>query len=523
MNNLTSAVFLLALVGSGAVPNAVDAVGGPWPIGVVVAVGTLVAFRALIDVPFDRWKWRHERDFGLTPTTAAQFARDQVVDSLTNIGVFSAMFVPMWAVIRATDRWWLLAWAVFAIGVIVLNGVGPVLLSPISNRFTRLDDPALERRLVAFSREAGVRVAAVYVMDASRRTTVHNAYVAGFGRWRRIVVFDTLLTGPPEVIEFVLAHEIGHLRRHHVFKNVTLLLLSLLPGFWLIGTVVSWEPMLRFAGIASPRHPGALVVLLPVLTVAMWGVRAISAALSRFHERQADLDALEFTRDADAGDATFRSANEHGIGNLEPGWLARIQMSHPLFHERLEFVSQWRSARNVGLVFTDIVDSTPMVQRLGDRRWFDLLREHDELVRTHVAARGGAVADHTGDGFLLVFDDAGSAVLCAVEIQRALSAARDCGALSEPIAVRMGVHAGEVVRQGANVFGREVHLAARVASAASGQEILVTAGVRDSLHASQRFTFDDAGVMDFKGFEGGFRTYRAEWRVAEIAELATVS
>ena len=124
------------------------------------------------------------------------------------------------------------------------------------------------------------------------------------------------------------------------------------------------------------------------------------------------------------------------------------------------------------MMFTDIVGSTALITVIGDPAWRDLRRWHDATLRTHFDRHAGHEVDHAGDGFLVAFDVAGSAVACAVDIQRALIEHRRLSGFAP--SVRIGIHAGDVQRDGSAYAGTALHVAARVAATAGAGEILAT-------------------------------------------------
>ena len=153
----------------------------------------------------------------------------------------------------------------------------------------------------------------------------------------------------------------------------------------------------------------------------------------------------------------------------------------------------------VAIVFSDIEGSTALNERIGDRAWVRLIDRHDKLVSRHVKRHSGYVVKSQGDGFMIAFAQPEQAVWCSMDIQREL-AKRPNG-----IRVRIGIHAGKSVRRGDDLFGRNVAMAARVAAAAEGGEILVSESVRDAV--GDDVTFDDGRDVDLKGFSGTYRLY----------------
>ena len=155
---------------------------------------------------------------------------------------------------------------------------------------------------------------------------------------------------------------------------------------------------------------------------------------------------------------------------------------------------------NVAILFSDIEESTALNERIGDRAWVRLIGRHDKMIRRYVKSHRGHVVKSQGDGFMIAFAEAEQAVLCGVDVQRALRR-RPNG-----IRVRIGIHAGKSVRRGDDLFGRNVAMAARVAAHADGGQTLVSESVRDAVTGDD-IAFDDGRDVELKGFSGQHRLY----------------
>jgi len=153
------------------------------------------------------------------------------------------------------------------------------------------------------------------------------------------------------------------------------------------------------------------------------------------------------------------------------------------------------------ILFTDIVGSTEVAHRLGDRAWTDLLARHHDLVRRQLDRFRGREIDTTGDGFLAGFDGPARAIRCAVAIREAI------GSLG--IDIRAGLHTGEVEIMGDKLAGVAVHTGARVASQAGAGEVLVSSTVKD-LVAGSGIEFEDRGTRQLKGVPGEWRLFAVE-------------
>jgi class 3 adenylate cyclase len=162
----------------------------------------------------------------------------------------------------------------------------------------------------------------------------------------------------------------------------------------------------------------------------------------------------------------------------------------------------------VTIMFSDIEGSTAMADRLGDARFMEVLREHNAIIRDQIKTNAGFEVKSEGDGFMVAFQSAGKALACAAAMQKALADRN--GAAGEPIRVRIGLHAGEVIKEGEDFFGRNVIMAARVASQAHGGEILAS-GVVKALVAGSDVTWGELRTVELKGLSGDHEIWPVNW------------
>lgn len=162
---------------------------------------------------------------------------------------------------------------------------------------------------------------------------------------------------------------------------------------------------------------------------------------------------------------------------------------------------------NVVILFSDIEDSTALNEQMGDRAWVKLIERHAKLIRRLVNDHSGHVVKSQGDGFMVAFAHPDEAVRCSIAVQRALSGGVN-RAYDGDIRVRIGIHMGQSVRRGDDLLGRNVAMAARVATEAHGGEILVSESVHDAV--GDDFTFGAVREVELKGFSGTHRVYPVE-------------
>jgi STE24 endopeptidase len=312
------------------------ALGGPalWR-GVAFLLAMAVVER-LVALPFRLWgTFAIEARFGFNRTTPALFARDLLKGSAISLLIGAPLlFAGLWVMRHAGGLWWLYAWAGLVVLMLVAPPVYVRLIAPRFNRFTPLADAGLRARLEALLARCGFRSDGLFTMDASRRSTRGNAYFIGFGRTKRIVLFDTLLERhPPEEIEAVVAHELGHFRRGHVLwgmlRGVAILFVVLAGIGWL-----ARQPWL-LAGFGLGAIPPAEAAA-PALAVCMLLAGLLSPpmellgnAISRRHEFEADAFAAGQAGAAPMVAALLRLARDNASSLTPDPLYALAHFSHP--------------------------------------------------------------------------------------------------------------------------------------------------------------------------------------------------
>jgi class 3 adenylate cyclase len=194
-----------------------------------------------------------------------------------------------------------------------------------------------------------------------------------------------------------------------------------------------------------------------------------------------------------------------------PGWSALESIAQSVEMERPDLGAVAAPNGTVTIMFSDIEGSTVLSEQLGDERWLKLLHGHNAVIRRQLAAHRGFEVKSQGDGFMVAFDSAGSALRCAIAIQRDLAARRDRSG-SQVLRVRIGLHTGEVIREQEDFFGHTVILAARIGAKANGGQILVSAVLRGLVTGSHEFQFGESREEKLKGLQDPERVYEVCWQ-----------
>jgi STE24 endopeptidase len=281
-------------------------------------------------------------DVGLATQSWRGWAQDVVKATALNAGLSAGgAAIAIGLMRRERERWWI-AGAAGSVGLgVLVTFVGPVVLDPIFNRFTPLADRRTRDDVLELARAAGVRVAGVYEMDASRRTTAANAYVNGIGATRRVVLFDTLLrTFSRDEARLVVAHELAHVRNRDVLRGLAQMAIVAAPSMRAVAALTDQ--------LEDGRAPSGGTV--PALALSFGIVSAVASIaglpLIRNVERRADAFALELTDAPEAFVSFERKIVLQNLADPDPSrWLTRLLATHPSTLERIGIAKAYAATR----------------------------------------------------------------------------------------------------------------------------------------------------------------------------------
>ena len=343
-------VVTLAIIGFGITGKVIRFLGGgPWELQVAEAVAMLIVADSICGLGFAAWReLSYDKRWERSNQTPRQFVTDQVKNLAIGAVLLSVLAVPIWAVVRATSLWWLWAWVIFALFTAVLATLFPVVILPRFNTFTPLEDGELRTALLATARLVEADVSEILVEDTSKRDRRTNAYVAGLGRTRRLVICDTMVVQPPDELTCVAAHELGHWKLRHSARLVPFMVVTSLVAFAVVGATLPTHTVLRFAHARSLADPVMVLPFLGLFMVALALTNLATAWLSRVHERQADLFALEALGASCVPSflAMMRTLYTYNLADLTPGPWKRLKATHPHGAERLAMTSAWAARRD---------------------------------------------------------------------------------------------------------------------------------------------------------------------------------
>jgi len=312
----------------------------------------LTLIQTVLDIPFSLYgTFRIENRFGFNTMTTRLWLSDLGKSTAISAVILTLMIAGAFSLVRwSPGFWWLWVWGFFAVVSIFFMYVSPYLIEPLFYKFEPVKDAELEQGIRRLMEKAGLHVSRVMQMDASRRSRHSNAYFTGIGRVKRIVLYDTLLTqmNRQEIIT-ILAHEVGHWKKGHVWKRLVMTEIGGLLGFYAAFRLLQWGGLPGVLGLPHASFPAQLVILGFISSLLMFPFTALSSWLSRRHEWQADRFAEELSGTPAALATALVKLNRENLGNLHPHPLyAKFYYSHPPVVERVQRLRKSAPAADVG-------------------------------------------------------------------------------------------------------------------------------------------------------------------------------
>lgn len=303
----------------------------------------------ILFLPLDLYSFYLGHKYGITTQSLHSWSGDLIKSYWINLLYSSITFGVLFVLIRRSKRWWFYAWLLTIPFTLFLYFIQPILLEPLYNEFKPLQDVALKEDILALAARADIPANQVYEVDMSKKTNAMNAYVTGIGSSARIVLWDTTLQKlDREEILFVMAHEMGHYVKKHVYWNLGTYIVSSFIFFWILHKVLD-RFVERFGGVWGVRSKQDFAVLPFILLLASFlsfMSSPITNAISRSNEHSSDVYALELTNQSEAAVTTFQKLSAEGLSHPNPPAIVRFFMyTHPTIVERIRFAANYEYER----------------------------------------------------------------------------------------------------------------------------------------------------------------------------------
>ncbi len=326
--------------------NFIDSFARQFALGLILTgllfTGSVFLLSYLFSLPFSIYfTFVIEEQFGFNKTTVKTF----IVDRIKGLLLSALLGVPLLAMLlwffEATGELaWLYSWLGVSLFTFIVQFLAPVLIMPLFNKFTPLDDGELKEKITAYAQEQKFALEGIYTMDGSKRSTRLNAFFTGFGRFRRIVFFDTLMEKlDDDEIVVVLAHEMGHFKRKHIPKMMVASILQSGLMFFILSLFLKNELLFAAFGMEHISIYASLIFFLFLYSPISFLLSILSSIFSRKYEYESDAFAVQTTNLGGALISGLKKLSVHNLSNLTPHPLnVFLNYSHPPVLERIQAI-----------------------------------------------------------------------------------------------------------------------------------------------------------------------------------------
>ena len=315
---------------------------GPVPSGLIY-IGVLVLLKAVLSLPFSVYAtFVIEERFGFNKTTWQTY----VMDLLKGLILALLLGTPLLAAILVFFQYagpyaWWYCWIGVTLYMLVVQFIAPTWIMPLFNKFIPLEEGELKSAILAYANAINFPLENVYQMDGSRRSTKSNAFFTGFGKHKRIVLFDTLIRQHTvNELVAVLAHEMGHYKKKHIRQALILGILQTGLMLFLLSHFIAYQGLFDAFYMAQQSVYAGILFFAMLYAPIDFFVGILMQILSRKNETAADQFAAETTKDPGSMVAALKKLSVDNLSNLTPHpFYVFLNYSHPPVLQRIQFLS----------------------------------------------------------------------------------------------------------------------------------------------------------------------------------------
>jgi STE24 endopeptidase len=318
---------------------------GPIPAGLIY-IGMLMLIRTILFLPFNIYDtFVIEERFGFNKTTPKTFVLDLLKTLGLSVLLGGIVLSGVLAFFQYTgDNAWWYCWIGVSVFMLAMQYIAPTWIMPLFNKYEPLEDGELRNAIFSYAGKIKFSLNNVFVMDGSRRSAKSNAYFTGFGKHKRIVLFDTLIEkhSVPELVG-VLAHEMGHFKKKHILKMTALGIVQMGFLFYLLSFFISFDKLFEAFYVDQPSVYAGLIFFGMLYTPLDFFIGFFSQMISRKNEYEADRFASETTKDPMSMIHALKKLSAHNLSNLTPHpFYVLLNYSHPPVLNRVKALEQVR-------------------------------------------------------------------------------------------------------------------------------------------------------------------------------------
>ena len=329
--------------------NYLDEIVRSWSLGPIwtglLYIGILILARSAISLPFSIYStFAIEERYGFNKTTPKTFILDLIKGTALGIVIGGAVLAGVLYFFEYAGPYaWLYCWIAVTLFSLVMQFIAPTWIMPLFNKFTPLEEGDLRSAIMDYARSVKYPLENLFVMDGSKRSSKSNAFFTGFGKHKRIALFDTLIENQTvSEIVAVLAHEIGHFKKKHILQSMVIGILHTGVMFYLLSIFLShqglFEAFYMENAAATPIYAGLIFFGMLFSPIEMI-LSVFMQIFSRKNEFEADRYAAETTGDPESMVSALKKLSAHNLSNLTPHPLyVFLNYSHPPVLERIRAI-----------------------------------------------------------------------------------------------------------------------------------------------------------------------------------------
>lgn len=282
-----------------------------------------------------------EQKHGFNKMTIRLYLTDKIKGIFLSILIgLPCLYVILWFMEASGSFWWIWVFCFIMAFQLVMLIIYPLFIAPLFNKFEPLEEGDLKQAIKELSDKIQFSLSGIFCMDGSKRSTHSNAYFTGFGKSRRIVLYDTLvkeMTLPQSMA--VLAHEMGHYKLHHIKKMILISGITTLSGLFFLSLIYDYPPLFAVFGMEMPANYSALALFSLLSGTFTFYLKPLFSAWSRKHEYEADRFSIEHIGEKKSMEEALLRLTKQNLSNLTPHpWYSAFYYSHPTIMERVQAI-----------------------------------------------------------------------------------------------------------------------------------------------------------------------------------------
>ncbi|MFH0925642.1 MAG: M48 family metallopeptidase [bacterium] len=335
--------------------NYLDQIVRGWDLNLILTglayIGTLLLLNAILSLPFSVYStFVIEEKFGFNKTTPITFVTDILKGLALSIVLGGVLLAGVLAFFHyAGDYAWFYCWIATTIFILFVQFIAPIWIMPLFNKFTPLQEGELKNKIMAYAQSVSFALKDIFVVDGSRRSKKSNAFFTGFGKNKRIALFDTLIKEHTVLeLEAVLAHEIGHYKKKHILKGMIITILHMGFMFFLLSLFLYNKRLFDTFYMTTPSIYAGLIFFGLLYTPIELILSILMQIFSRKNEYEADCFAAKTIANPEEMIKALKKLSVHNLSNLTPHpFYVFLNYSHPPVLERIRVIKKYPKVTKV--------------------------------------------------------------------------------------------------------------------------------------------------------------------------------